>query len=293
MDYIQETYYELLLRDEWKEKRSKILCRDRNQCQMCGCYTSQIEVHHRYYLHQNSPWNYPDSALVSLCPNCHTLVHNTCAPLVYVRRDTKYIKMNFTPCQRCNARGILKEYNHVEGGICFRCRGSRYEELITSDNRREDKFSNEPVYDIPEITLSESEKEMVFEKGKDYHLGRNGEEHNIKKALQFYLFASIQGYGRAQNNTALILNDHFKLYNQALRWYVYASLQGIFQAQLQVANMLYKGEGVSWPKKNLSAQWLKIGQKNKAIHGKEEKFRALNDLCNASDEGLKNLFKKS
>jgi hypothetical protein len=30
------------------------------------------------------------------------------------------------PCNRCNASGRLPQYNHIEGGICFKCLGAKY-----------------------------------------------------------------------------------------------------------------------------------------------------------------------
>jgi hypothetical protein len=28
------------------------------------------------------------------------------------------------PCGKCNGRGILPEFNHVSGGVCFACEGT-------------------------------------------------------------------------------------------------------------------------------------------------------------------------
>lgn len=28
-------------------------------------------------------------------------------------------------CDRCNGLGRIPRYNHVEGGICFKCRGNK------------------------------------------------------------------------------------------------------------------------------------------------------------------------
>lgn len=27
-------------------------------------------------------------------------------------------------CNRCNGSGYLRQFNHVEGGVCFKCRGA-------------------------------------------------------------------------------------------------------------------------------------------------------------------------
>ena len=31
-----------------------------------------------------------------------------------------------TNCDRCSGTGRLPQYNHVEAGICFKCRGGKY-----------------------------------------------------------------------------------------------------------------------------------------------------------------------
>ena len=37
---------------------------------------------------------------------------------------------NYTPCLRCYGAGEFPQFNHVQSGICFRCLGAKYEELI-------------------------------------------------------------------------------------------------------------------------------------------------------------------
>lgn len=74
-----ETYDDLLQRDEWKDKRLKILNRDNNRCVYCGS-NANLNVHHKYYYaypngRKVEPWNYPDNALITLCENCHHKVH--------------------------------------------------------------------------------------------------------------------------------------------------------------------------------------------------------------------------
>lgn len=63
------TYKEQLKDPMWLKKRDKIISRDKC-CQNCGSIT-RLEVHHLYYLHANAPWQYPDSALITLCNYCH------------------------------------------------------------------------------------------------------------------------------------------------------------------------------------------------------------------------------
>lgn len=33
-------------------------------------------------------------------------------------------------CSRCNGTGYLSQYAHVEGGICFKCRGAKFSKRI-------------------------------------------------------------------------------------------------------------------------------------------------------------------
>ncbi|MCS4162582.1 hypothetical protein GGP94_003027 [Salinibacter ruber] len=34
--------------------------------------------------------------------------------------------VEFEPCDRCNGRGNIPRYSHVQGGICFKCEGDGY-----------------------------------------------------------------------------------------------------------------------------------------------------------------------
>ena len=93
-----------------------------------------LNVHHKYYVYTAKAWEYPGSALITLCDHCHKKLHDTQEVKVYSSFDLK-IPMNFTPCLRCNGAGRFPEYKHIEGGICFRCRGARYEELIEKSEK--------------------------------------------------------------------------------------------------------------------------------------------------------------
>jgi hypothetical protein len=51
--------------------RLEILQRDEFTCQHCGDDRTTLNVHHRYYLPGHNPWEYPASALLTLCQPCH------------------------------------------------------------------------------------------------------------------------------------------------------------------------------------------------------------------------------
>jgi len=162
-------YVELLKTEEWFEKRSKIIERDNRRCTKCGrkatIFTPEtghieripvpirdplgnildgevahyitrpaedpctLHVHHKYYVLEQTPWEYADEALLTLCSNCHEELHNDQSVPVYETR-AKLNEMSLTPCGRCGGKGRIPKYDHVQDGICFRCHGARFDERI-------------------------------------------------------------------------------------------------------------------------------------------------------------------
>jgi len=45
--------------------------RDGFICQSCGDETNTLNVHHKYYIKDKKPWEYPDNLLITLCEICH------------------------------------------------------------------------------------------------------------------------------------------------------------------------------------------------------------------------------
>ena len=80
-----------------------------------------LNVHHKLYRQDRNPWDYDNGELITLCEECHERLHRS-------GEIVKWIKL--TPCYRCGGKGYLPQYKHVEDGICFRCRGEKYEEYI-------------------------------------------------------------------------------------------------------------------------------------------------------------------
>lgn len=129
----QEPYSFLLQRREWGAKRSHILSRDHYTCQRCGKGEKDriaLQVHHLHYIDGLDPWEYKDSELITLCEECHSFVHSNYEVPVYRLEGENLVKIQFTPCYRCGGAGWFPEFKHVQGGVCFRCHGARYEELI-------------------------------------------------------------------------------------------------------------------------------------------------------------------
>jgi len=64
-------YQQKLLDPRWQRRRLEILQRDNWTCWQCGDTQATLHVHHRYYLRETDPWDYPLDALVTLCAYCH------------------------------------------------------------------------------------------------------------------------------------------------------------------------------------------------------------------------------
>lgn len=80
-----------------------------------------LNVHHTYYIEGKKPWEYEDSALVTLCENCHKKRHEETPTPVYAS-DMSIIGLTMI-CPKCGGSGYLPQYTHVEHGICFKCNG--------------------------------------------------------------------------------------------------------------------------------------------------------------------------
>ena len=65
------TYQEMLKHPKWQKKRLEILERDNWECQICHDSESTLVVHHRRYISNVEPWDYPNHLLVTLCEECH------------------------------------------------------------------------------------------------------------------------------------------------------------------------------------------------------------------------------
>lgn len=68
------SYSELLRHPMWQKKCAEIRAMDNFLCVMCQDPNEPTDVHHIYYDKDTDPWDYPDDALISLCPDCHKAV---------------------------------------------------------------------------------------------------------------------------------------------------------------------------------------------------------------------------
>lgn len=126
------TYEDLLSTEEWLERRWLVLHRDGFCCTKCkasstGELSVCLQVHHKYYVRDWMPWEYPDEALVTLCLDCHSALHRNGHVPVFDEKEGKLVATRYRPCIRCLGAGFFPQYMHVQMGVCFRCGGARFE----------------------------------------------------------------------------------------------------------------------------------------------------------------------
>lgn len=69
-------YKELLKHPKWQKKRLEILARDEFQCKLCSDEETTLHIHHLKYEYGNKPWEYEDKYLITICKDCHKVIHS-------------------------------------------------------------------------------------------------------------------------------------------------------------------------------------------------------------------------
>ncbi|MFM2049090.1 MAG: hypothetical protein RI955_1638 [Bacteroidota bacterium] len=87
-----------------------------------------LHVHHTYYQNGLMPWEYPNDSLLSVCWICHENIHKS--EKIPVKDFLGNIIANYTPCIKCCGAGYIPKYFYRDKGICYKCYGAKYEELI-------------------------------------------------------------------------------------------------------------------------------------------------------------------
>ena len=67
----REAYLKKFKDPRWQKMRLEVMNRDEFACQLCYETEYTLNVHHRYYLADHDPWEYPLESLVTLCEECH------------------------------------------------------------------------------------------------------------------------------------------------------------------------------------------------------------------------------
>ena len=69
-------YSELLKDPRWQKKRLEILNRDEFKCKICGNEKATLHAHHINYTYDIKPWDYSENRIITLCENCHKIIHS-------------------------------------------------------------------------------------------------------------------------------------------------------------------------------------------------------------------------
>ena len=77
------TYVEKLKDPRWQRKRLEIMQRDDFACKHCLDKKTTLNVHHKYYEKDKSPWEYSDDCYITLCNNCHQEEHELKKYFIY------------------------------------------------------------------------------------------------------------------------------------------------------------------------------------------------------------------
>jgi hypothetical protein len=151
------TYQDLLSTEEWRNFRNNIVKSALFICKCCNKrqtenawevngngsvgpvyvyrdifgdaqYTGdhiRLNVHHKYYVKDQLPWEYPESALISVCAICHQKIHENEAIPVYASVLLKDLE-DVDYCTICEGSGYRDKYHYYLNGICFHCDGQGF-----------------------------------------------------------------------------------------------------------------------------------------------------------------------
>jgi len=68
---VKSDYSKKLSDPRWQELRAEVLKRDGFRCCTCEDSSSELHVHHHFYIFGLDPWEYPAGTLETLCFRCH------------------------------------------------------------------------------------------------------------------------------------------------------------------------------------------------------------------------------
>jgi len=91
-----------------------------------------LQIHHKKYIIDTLPWNYKNEDLITLCNHCHTETHEKNKIPIYDKKGNQILGIE--PCDRCAGTGQIAEYKHVQNGICFKCKGERFNKILIEKN---------------------------------------------------------------------------------------------------------------------------------------------------------------
>jgi hypothetical protein len=70
-EYVKRTYAEKLRDPRWQKARLGRLEQAQWRCERCGDASSELQIHHNWYIKNLEPWDYSPDQLTVLCADCH------------------------------------------------------------------------------------------------------------------------------------------------------------------------------------------------------------------------------
>jgi hypothetical protein len=105
-----------------------------------------LHLHHTYYVRNTLPWDYPDACFQVLCESCHKSEHLNKTFRMYASHSLGQ-SQHLTPCDKCFGSGYLPEYDYHMDGVCFRCQGAGFKELMFGSDAYSTEGSIKPLFD--------------------------------------------------------------------------------------------------------------------------------------------------
>lgn len=73
----KDKFFEKYKNPRWQKRRLEKMQEAGFMCEECGDNESTLNVHHKYYIQGNEPWEYDDLSLVVYCESCHNSEHES------------------------------------------------------------------------------------------------------------------------------------------------------------------------------------------------------------------------
>lgn len=100
----------------WQKRRLEKMQEADFMCEICGDNESTLNVHHKYYIQGNEPWEYKDEALTVLCEHCHNDEHEDKENTEMMLRLLREYFTNYELTLILD--GIIREYQSVRDDDC-------------------------------------------------------------------------------------------------------------------------------------------------------------------------------
>lgn len=108
----QKAFFAKYKDPRWQKRRLEVMQANCFTCEICGDDEKTLNVHHKYYIAGNDPWDYNDRALSVCCEDCHKDEHADKETFELILKELKH---HFTFADLVNlTRGIAIEVSTIK-----------------------------------------------------------------------------------------------------------------------------------------------------------------------------------